>query len=264
VGRFDGSAAWITGGGSGLGRAMAVEIARQGADVAVSGRRVERLEETVALIEAQGRRGLAVPCDVSHEEDLDAAVDAVVQRFGRLDVAVANAGIGVTGRVERLTADDWRRLLDVNVVGVALTAARAIPHLRETRGRLALVGSVSAWGLLPGYAPYQASKAAVYVLGRTLALELARDGISVTTVQPGFVASEIRRLDTDGRVDPEKADPVPPALLWSAEDAARVVVRAIHRRRLVFTFTGHGRAVHFLGRHLPGTSHRLAGLLSGR
>ncbi len=190
-GRFEGSAAWITGGGSGIGKALALELARQGADVAVSGRRVDRLEGVVAEIEALGRRGLAVPCDVTDEASVEAAVAQVVDGFGKLDVAVANAGYGVTGRFEKLTAADWRRQLDVNVVGAAITLRTALPHLRETGGRAAIVESVAGMLFLPAQAPYVASKAAARGMGLCLSAELHRSGVSSTTIHPRLVASEI-------------------------------------------------------------------------
>lgn len=248
---FAGAAVWVTGGGSGLGRAMALEFARRGADVAVSGRREDRLVEVVGRIEALGRRGLAVPCDCADEASVEAAVARVVEAFGRLDVVVANAGFSVAGPVARLSADDWRRQLDVNVVGAAITARHALPHLTRSRGRLAMVGSVAAHALFPGFAAYQASKAAVLALGRTLAMEVARDGVSVTVLQPGFVATEIAQVDNQGRFDPERADRRPAWLVWEAEPAARRMVDAIARRKVEYSFTGHGRLAAFVGRHLP-------------
>lgn len=248
---FEGASAWITGGGSGLGRAMALQLAERGARVAVSGRREDRLQEVVEQIVAGGGEALAVPCDCTEEAQVRDAVAAVVDATGRLDVAIANAGFAVGGPVERLTADDWRRQLDVNVVGAALTARYAIPHLRTTRGRLALVGSVSGLAYVPNNSAYQASKAAVLALGRTLAMELSPDGVSCTTLQPGFVKSEIAQVDNQGRFDPGRADRRPQALMWETEPAARRMIDAIERRRVEYTFTGHGRFAAFLGRHLP-------------
>lgn len=248
---FRDAAVWITGGGSGLGRAMALEFARQGANVAVSGRRQDALDAVVAEIEALGRKGYAVPCDCTDEAQVVAAVAAVVERLGRIDVAVANAGFSVNGKVVSLSADDWRRQLDINVVGVAITARHAVPHLIRTRGRLAIVGSVSALAYLPGFAAYQASKAAVLALGRTLAMELAADGVSCTTLQPGFVATDIAKVDNQGRLDPTRRDRRPQNLMWQADDAAVKMVRAIDRRRVEFTFTGHGRIGAWFGRHAP-------------
>ncbi len=250
-GTFDGAAVWITGGGGGLGRAMALELARRGARVAVSGRREAELRAVVAEIAALGRPAFAVPCDVTDEAAVERAVAEVVGHLGRLDVVIANAGFSVAGRVEKVTAAEWRRQLEVNVVGAAITAKCAIPHLKATRGRLALVGSVAALALFPGFAPYQASKAAVLALGRTLAMELAPDGVSVTTLQPGFVATDIARVDNEGRLDPSRADKRPAALMWEAEPAARRMVDAIERRKVEYTFTGHGRIAAFLGRHAP-------------
>ena len=184
---FEGLSAWITGGGSGIGRALALELARQGADVAVSGRREARLAEVAAEIEALGRRGLAVPCDVTEEAQVEAAADRVARELGKLDVAVANAGFGVSGPLESIDAEQWRRQLDVNVVGVAITARHALSHLRPTRGRLGLVGSVSAFLPTAKNGAYTASKYAVRAIGQTLAIELAGTGVSVTTMHPGFV-----------------------------------------------------------------------------
>jgi NAD(P)-dependent dehydrogenase (short-subunit alcohol dehydrogenase family) len=251
AGRLAGSAAWITGGGSGLGEAMALELARRGVDVAVSGRREDRLQEVVQKVEALGRRGLAVPCDCTEEVQVASVVARVVEAFGRLDIAIANAGFGVAGPVEKLTADDWRRQLDVNVVGAAITARHAIPHLRESHGRLALVGSVSGLVYLPGSAAYSASKAAILALGRTLAMELHPQGVSCTVLQPGFVATEIGQVDNQGRHDGSRRDKRPAALMWEAEPAARKMIDAIERRKVEFTFTGHGRIAAFLGRHAP-------------
>jgi len=252
---FEGGVAWVTGASAGIGRAVALELARRGADVAVSARRIERLEALAAEIGKLGRRALAVACDVTHEDEIRKAAARVREVFGRLDVAVANAGFGVSGRIETLSADDWRRQLETNVIGVAITAREALPALRETRGRLALVGSVSGMLATPGSGAYCASKYAVRAIGQTLSLELHGSGVSCTTLHPGFVASEIAQVDNRGVFHPERTDRRPARLMWPTERAARVMVEAIRRRRREVVFTGHGRAAAFLGRHAPGLVH---------
>ncbi len=253
--RFAGHVVWITGGGSGIGRACALALARDGASVAVSGRRIDRLGAVVAEIEAAGGRGQAVQCDVTDEEQIAAATGAVVDRFGKLDVLLANAGYSVAGRVEKLSAEEWRRQLEVNVIGPALCARQALPALRRSRGRIGLVGSVAAFIHAPKLAAYNASKAAVRALGQTLSIELAGSGVSCTTVHPGFVESEIAQVDNAGRHDPTRADKRPKQLMWRAEDAAEVIVAALYRRKREVVFTAHGKLGAFIGQHMPSVAH---------
>ena len=252
---FSGQVAWITGGGSGIGRSLALELGRQGAAVVVSGRRRQKLDEVVEALAGVGAEGLAVTCDVTSEEDVARAVEEVVAWKGRLDVAVANAGFAVAGPIRTLTADDWRRQLDTNVIGLTTTVRLALPHLEKTRGRIALVGSVSAQLASPGFGAYSASKYAVRAIGQTLSMELHGTGVSCTTIHPGFVESEIAQVDNQGVHHPGKRDHRPQAVMWSGERAGRVMARAIRRRSRELTFTGHGKLGAFVGRHLPGVAH---------
>jgi NADP-dependent 3-hydroxy acid dehydrogenase YdfG len=247
--------AWITGAGSGIGRALALELAGRGYRLALSGRRAERLREVATTIESGGAEALVLPCDVREQQQQEHAVEALLRRWGRLDIAIANAGFSIGGRLETLTADDWFRQLDTNVVGAALTARASLPALRERRGRLALVGSASAFFAAPGHAPYHASKYALRAIGRTLATELAGSGVSCTTVHPGFVESDIQKTDQHGVYDPRLPDTRPRYLMWPNERAARAIVDAIAARRRELVFTGHGRLIAFIGSHWPSLAH---------
>ncbi len=252
---FAGKVVWITGGSAGIGREMAFEFARQGARVAVSGRRKDRLDEVVSEVEQLGAEGLAVPCDVTVEAEVEAAVAQILDHWSRLDVAVANAGFGVSGKVEELTADDWRRQFDVNVVGAAITARHAIPALRETKGRLGLTGSVAGLMASPGAGAYHASKYALRALGQVLSLELDGSGVTCTTIHPGFVESEIAQVDNEGNFREDWTDRRPAALMWPTDKAAKVMVAAIRKRKREYVFTAHGKAAAFLGKHAPGVLH---------
>ena len=244
--RFQDSVVWITGGGSGLGRAMAHVFAREGARVALSGRRVDRLEAVAAECGALGAEAWAVPCDITEEQAVASAVDRVIARHGRLDMAIANAGSAVGGPIRALHAEDWHRQLDVNVVGTAMTAAYALPWLEKTRGRLALTCSVSGLLCSPGMGAFHASKYAVRAMGQTLSLELAGSGVSCTTIHPGFVVKE------------DEVPGVRPAfLMWRPEEAAPLMVDAIYRREREYVFTRHGRLGAFVGRHAPDLAYHL-------
>jgi NAD(P)-dependent dehydrogenase (short-subunit alcohol dehydrogenase family) len=245
---------WITGGGSGLGSAMARVFSEQGYRVAVSGRRESRLEEVVDSLPGEG---LAVPCDVTEVATLTQAVDRLIETWGRLDIVVANAGFAVGGPLEELDDTQWRRQLEVNVVGAASTVNCALPHLKETRGRIGLVASVASMVYAPGSGAYNASKAALRAMGLTLSLELHGTGVSCTTLHPGFVESEIGQVDNSGQFHAEWKDQRPAALMWTAPNAAKVMVRAIEKRKREYVFTWHGRFGAFMGRHFPGCTHWL-------
>lgn len=255
MGRFDDKVVWITGASTGIGREMARQFADEGADVAVSARSEERLVEVVEEIESRGRRGLAVPCDVADEAAVAQAAGRAVEHFGRMDVAVANAGFGVVGPIEELSADDWRRQFDVNVVGLAMTCRYALPHLRKTGGRMVLVGSAASMVTRVNAGPYSASKAAVRSIGQTLAMELHGSGVSSITLHPGFVESDIAKRDNQGVYHPDAEDPRPAKLMWPTDRAVRVMLRAIHRRKREYVFTGHGKIFGCIGRHWPGLLH---------
>jgi NAD(P)-dependent dehydrogenase (short-subunit alcohol dehydrogenase family) len=253
--RFDGKVVWITGGGSGLGRALAEQMALQGARVVVSGRRVDRLDAVVHAVEKAGGEAAAVACDVTDEASISAAVAEIISRCGKLDIAVANAGFAVSGRVEQLDADDWRRQFETNVIGAALTAKHALAELKKTSGQVVLIGSVAGFICSPGHGAYTASKYAVRSIGQTLSAELHGSGVSCTTIHPGYVASEIAQVDNDGVFDGERIDKRPANLMWSAERAAKVMARAIAARKREFVFTGHGKIGAFIGQHMPSVAY---------
>ena len=247
---------WITGGGSGLGKAMALEYARLGALVAVSGRRADRLEETVRDIESKGGSGLAVSCDVSQEQQIAPAIDQVINGFGSLDIAVANAAFPLQGEIETLGADDWRHQFEVNVIGAGMTAKHALPELRKTKGRLALVGSAASLMTVPMFGAYCASKYALRAIGQTLAMELHGSGVSCTVLYPGYMNTEFSQIDNKGHFNPNKKKIVN-RFMWSSEKSAKVCVRAIHKRKREFSFTPMGKIFCWCGAHTPGLFHFL-------
>jgi len=251
VDRFAGRVVLVTGASSGVGAAIAREFARQGADLVLVARRFPRLLSLADELRATGRRALALMGDVTVDGAVEEAVKQALAAFGRLDVAVANAGFGVVGPFERLVLDDYRRQFETNVFGVLRTASATLPALRSSRGTLVIVGSVSGHVPTPGASAYAMSKAAVHALAGSLRAEVLADGVGVVLVIPGFVESEIRRVDNRGVHHPDARDPVPSWLVVPADRAARVIVRAVARRRREVVVTGHGKVVVWVARHLP-------------
>ena len=139
------SVVWITGASSGIGKAMAFEWARLGYKVVLSARRKELLEEIAKEINQSGGEALVVPVDIMEEQSIASAVQSIIDKWGRLVIAVANAGFGVFGSIDKLTAKDWNRQLQGNVTGLALTVKYALPYLKQNQGRTGLVGSLGAY-----------------------------------------------------------------------------------------------------------------------
>lgn len=191
--KLDGKTALVTGGGRGIGRGIALELARAGADVAVSYRRDrDAADATVRDIQALGRRALAVQGDVSDWSAVATMVDEAVRFLGGLDVAVANSGVASRFQtVKDLDPAEWRRVTATDFDGAFFTAKAVIPHLIARRGTMLFISSVGADMAAAGGAPYHASKAGVNALTRVLAKEVASDGVRVNCIAPGLVKSDM-------------------------------------------------------------------------
>jgi|HubBroStandDraft_1064217.scaffolds.fasta_scaffold00451_19 short-subunit dehydrogenase len=242
--KFEGQVVLITGASSGIGAALAREFAREGAHTVLVARRVERIEALAAELTTASQRSVAVGGDVTRDGDMERAVDLARKEFGRLDVAVANAGILVRGRILDLTLDDYRRQLETNTFGVLRTVIAALPALQETRGRIVLMGSLIGMVSIPGGTPYCMSKFAVNGLSDGLCHELAPYGIGVTHVMSGFV-------DTEIYTNPPLRRPPHKWIALTPDQAARVIVSAAYRRKRSMILPWPTKMAIFLQRHFP-------------
>jgi short-subunit dehydrogenase len=183
-----------------------------------------------------------------------------------LDTVVANAGFGVAGSAEALTIADFQRQFETNVFGVLRTLHATLPLLKKSRGKFAVMGSATAYVALPGNSAYAMSKHAVRALAESLRYELHPYGVSVTHLVPGFIASQIRRVDNYGAFREAARDPIPHWLICPADRAAKAMVRAVENRKREQAITWHGWCAASLARHFPGLFHFLISSLgvSGR
>jgi NAD(P)-dependent dehydrogenase (short-subunit alcohol dehydrogenase family) len=198
--RLDGRVAIVTGASRGLGRAMAVALAEAGADVALAARSRPELEETARLVAATGRRALVVVTDVTAYAQVEALVERTVTELGGLHVVVNNSGIARVAPLAQMSPEDFRAVLDVNLVGVFNGCRAAASHLiAQKSGKIVNVSSMLARAGLPGYSVYSASKSGVMGFTRALAVEWARHSIQVNAVAPGWFVTD---MNADAFGDP--------------------------------------------------------------
>ncbi|MFB6524148.1 SDR family NAD(P)-dependent oxidoreductase [Streptomyces sp. NPDC056401] len=239
--RFTGKSVLVTGAGSGIGRAVALAFAAEGAAVAVAGRTAGPLDATVELIEKEGGRAVALTADVTRAEDVRAMVRRTVEHFGGLDVAVNNAGVlrGV-GPVADLPEEDWRSMLDINVTGVLLSLQAEVAAMRDQPAGGVIVNissNLGAHARIPGVAGYLTTKAAVSALTRAAALDHIADGVRINAVSPGATATTMslrpgeKEVDRAARMEDESplgrvsstAEVAAAVLYLASPDAASVV-----------------------------------------
>ena len=187
--QLEGKSALITGGASGIGRGIALRYAQEGADICIADIDAEGAAQTVAMIEAEGRRAIAVTADVTKPGDTRQMIGAARNHFGDIDIAVANAGIARGGPFLDAQLADWQAVIDVNMTGVFLTAQAAARAMVDQShgGRIILISSTASERTGPGVGIYSASKAAVRMLTRSWARELADFHINVNAIGPGVI-----------------------------------------------------------------------------
>ena len=256
----------VTGAGSGIGRAFALEIARRGGEVICADIDLDRADETVARIRHDhGAAGHAALCDVSHRTDVESLASEALGTFGGPPTLVVNnAGVGIGGKpVGAIGFDDWEWALGTNLWGVVHGCEIFAPLLREAgRGGIINVASAAGFAAAPGMAAYNVSKAAVLSLSETMAAELSGSGVAVTVLCPTFVKTNVAR---DGRITPRASDLADTLMRWTGFSPARVARNALDandKGRLYVLPQPDAHLVWHLKRHFPAQYTFALGLLN--
>ncbi|UHS58585.1 SDR family oxidoreductase [Agrobacterium vaccinii] len=226
--------ALVTGAGSGIGRATALTLAAEGYSIGLLGRTREELNAVAAEVRAANAEALVLVADIAHQEQMANAMSELVDRFGRLDVVVANAGInGVWAPIEDLKPEEWDQTININLRGTYLTINKAVPHMKAMGGSIVIVSSINGTRTFtsPGATAYSVTKAGQLAMAQQLALELARYGIRVNAVCPGAIETDIDdntqirdKHETAIPVEwPEGAIPISDGKAGSSQDVADVI-----------------------------------------
>lgn len=249
---FRDKVAIVTGGGSGIGRALCAELARRGARVTVADINMSAASEVAAEIATRGGRADARGVDVTNSEAVEALVAEVVAAHGRIDYMFNNAGIVIAGEERDVTLDDWRRVLGVNLWGVLHGVRAAYPRmLQQGFGHIVNTGSVAGLSPAPLEVSYTTSKYAVVGLSCALRAEAEAHGVRVSVVCPGLIDTPIvRNLETRG-VDIEHLQALTVGTMTSPDVCARVILRGVEKNKPIIVVTRLGFAIWWLTRLSP-------------
>jgi 3-oxoacyl-[acyl-carrier protein] reductase len=220
---LNGTIALVTGAAQGIGRDIALGLAKDGADVAICDVNLESAQKTAGDIEAMGRRSLALKANVAASADVTAMIDQVVEKFGRIDVLVNNAGITRDGLILRMKEEDWDLVLSINLKGAFLCTKTALKHMTKQRsGTIINIASIVGAMGNAGQANYVASKAGLIGLTKTIAREYANRNVTANAVAPGFIDTAMTKALSD-QVRADLAKQIPLGRLGSSEDVANAV-----------------------------------------
>ncbi|MGH9773335.1 MAG: SDR family NAD(P)-dependent oxidoreductase [Candidatus Acidiferrales bacterium] len=228
--RLSGKVAFITGGGTGIGRACALLFAREGARVAIAARRRAPLDAVAKEISALGGEASVTTCDVTNRASVEAALRSVVARFGGLNIVVNNAGAVLAKTAEETSDEDWHMLLEANLTGTFYVSRAALPELRKSGGgSIVNIGSILGIVARKERAAYCAAKGGVTLLTRAMALDHAADGIRVNCICPSLIETDLAKQSLSRAADPvaarrERESEFPIARLGQPEDVANLAL----------------------------------------
>ncbi|MBN2892989.1 MAG: SDR family oxidoreductase [Bacteroidales bacterium] len=246
----------VTGASSGIGKATSIEAARQGANVVIAARNIEKLKDVAKVIESLGVECLAVQTDVSKREDAENLINKTIEKFGKIDVLINNAGISMRAMFDEIEIDVFKKVIDINFMGTVYCTRYAIKHILEQKGSVVGVLSVSGFTPLGARTAYVASKYAMSGFLESLRIENIKRGLHVLISYPGFTESEIRKhaLMADG--SEQGNTPRHEEKMMTSEEVAVSMMKAIRKRKRVQILTLMGRSAWILNKISPWWVHK--------
>lgn len=247
--RFENKVAIITGAGSGIGKALALQLLSEGAKVAVNARTLRNLEENFAQIDPE--RIIFEAMDVSDEKACKNFVEKVIQKWGGVDILINNAGMSMRALFDGVDLDVLRKLMDINFWGTVFMTKYCLPSIISRQGSITGISSVAGYRGLPGRTGYCASKFAMNGFLETLRTELLYKNVHVLIASPGFTNSNIRNTSMTADGTAQKETPLKEDELMSAEECAAIIINGIDKRKRTIVMTQQGKWTVRLNKFLP-------------
>lgn len=232
---------FVTGSSKGIGKALAVELARQGAKVAINARSKDALESALAEVNAVSQGNIALVGDVSDPEQCRQMVAEIVQAFGRIDVLVNNAAIAARGLFREMSPSSWKTVIDINTMGSIYITKAAMPELVKSKGSVIFISSIGGRAGLPGHGAYSVSKMPMASLAETIAIEYENEGIHSGLVYIGFTENEPDKQIMDGDGNYRTISSRPALLIQKREKVVRSVIRVIKKRKRKVVLSAAGK-----------------------
>ncbi|MBI3416973.1 MAG: SDR family oxidoreductase [Verrucomicrobia bacterium] len=250
---FQKTIAVVTGGASGIGQALCEELARNGATIVVADIDAHRAQQVASAIASQGGRAESAEVDVANAKQMETLADQTVARHGRLDYFFNNAGFGVVGELRDLTPEHWRRLVDVNILGVVHgTMAAYTVMVRQGSGHIVNVASLGGLMPTPVMTPYSTTKWAVVGFSTSLRMEAASLGVKISVACPSIVRTNFPDRAAYVQVNKEAyLKRLPWRFMMEPADAARAILRGVVRNQAIIVCPWHGRLLWWCQRHVP-------------
>lgn len=247
----------ITGGSSGIGKALAIEFGKLGAKVVITGRNQERLNEVGAELDNLGVKNLCLQLDVAKEGDNKHLVKETIKAFGKIDILINNAGISMRALFEDIQLDVFERVMNINFNGTLYATKYCLPHILESKGSIVGVSSINGYRGTPARTAYTASKYAMNGFFEALRTEVMHRGVHVLVACPGFTGTNIRNaaLTADGSSQGES--PRDEGKMMTAEEVAQGIIKAIKKRKRDIVFTSQGKLAVFLNKWMPGRMDKI-------
>ena len=247
----------ITGGSSGIGKALAVAFAKLGSKVVITGRNQARLDEVSAELNALKAENLCLKLDVAGKQNNEQLVKETIKTFGKIDILINNAGISMRALFEEIQLEVFEKVMDINFRGALYATKYCLPHILESGGSIVGVSSINGYRGTPARTAYTASKYAMNGFFEALRTEVMHRGVHVLVACPGFTGTNIRHaaLTADGTTQGES--PRDEGKMMTAEEVARGIIKAIKKRRRDIVFTRQGKLAVSLNKWMPGLMDKI-------